>query len=143
MTNHKNDSDQTRRKFIQLGAAAFSITALTGASKPQDGDSAAGQEPQSGAGKNAPPQGIDMEKWKKLKGEAYPEGTQNTPGVCKLPGPNAKRNWPDPDKYKDTKKVPGMCQLCSTICGIVGHVKDGRVITVSYTHLTLPTIDSV
>ena len=69
-----------------------------------------------------------MEKWKRLKGEDYPAGSENTPGVCKLPGPNAKRNWPDPDKYKDTKKVPGMCQLCSTICGIVGHVKDGRII---------------
>ena len=22
--------------------------------------------------------------------------------------------------------MPGMCQLCSTVCGIVGHVKDGR-----------------
>ena len=92
MTNQKNDSAQTRRKFIQLGAAALSVTALAGCGKQgrsnQEGGSANQEDSagsQLGAGKNAPPQGIDIEKWKKLKGEAYPEGTQNTPGVCKLP----------------------------------------------------------
>ena len=136
MKNQKNDPTQTRRKFIQLGAAAASITALAGCSKKAAPNGGSAQQEgttngsQSGAGKNAPPQGIDMEKWKKMKGEAYPEGTLNTPGVCQLPGPNAKRNWPDPDKYKGTKQIPGMCQLCSTICGIVGHVKDGRVIKI-------------
>ena len=132
MKNQNNKPEQTRRKFIQLGAAALSVTALASCSKQagstQETGSASTQ--QSGAGANAAPQGIDMEKWKRLKGEAYPEGTENTPGVCQLPGPNAKKNWPDPDKYKDTKKVPGMCQLCSTICGIIGHVKDGRVIKI-------------
>ena len=38
--------------------------------------------------------------------------------------------WPDVNKYKGTKKVPGMCQLCSTVCGIMGHVKDGRIIKI-------------
>ena len=126
------DSVQTRRRFLQLGAATVSASVLSGC-----GQEKAVQEPQAKqsiaatqekAGSNAPPQGIDLEKWRKLKGEAYPAGTENTPGVCPLPGPNAKRQWPDPNKYKDTKKVPGMCQLCSTICGIVGHVKDGRII---------------
>ncbi|MEM9412358.1 MAG: molybdopterin-dependent oxidoreductase, partial [Planctomycetota bacterium] len=37
---------------------------------------------------------------------------------------------PDPEKYKNTKQVPGMCQLCSTICGIIGHVKDGQLIKI-------------
>ena len=133
-------ANQDRRRFIQLGAAALSMTALAGCNqKPKPGTVVGKQEKESSgkqesakgtAGKNAPPQGIDMEKWKKMKGEAYPAGTENTPGVCQLPGPNAKRNWPDRDKYKNTKQVPGMCQLCSTICGIVGHVKDGRVIKI-------------
>lgn len=124
----KNDPKKSRRKFIQLGAASLSTAALAGC-RPQTAPPASQQDQdESKAGKNAPPQGIDMEKWKRLKGDAYPTGTENTPGVCKLPGPNAKRNWPDPNKYKGTKKVPGMCQLCSTICGIIGHVKDGRII---------------
>ena len=57
-------------------------------------------------------------------------GVGAAPGVCQLPGPLAKRNWPDRDKYKNVKQVPGMCQLCSTVCGIVGHVKDGRLIKI-------------
>ena len=126
------DAVQTRRRFLQLGAASVSASVLSGCKQektvqdfqPQQGNAAT----QEKAGSNAPPQGLDLEKWKKLKGEAYPEGTEKTPGVCPLPGPNAKRQWPDPNKYKGTKKVPGMCQLCSTICGIVGHVKDGRII---------------
>ena len=38
--------------------------------------------------------------------------------------------FPDPDKYADVERVHGMCQLCSTVCGITGIVKDGRVIKV-------------
>ncbi len=136
----QNAKQDSRRKFIQLGAAALSSAAFvgcgkstgkSGAGKPKSNQDQANQKQDPNkAGKNAPPQGIDMEKWKKMKGEAYPQSTLNTPGVCKLPGPNAKRNWPDPNKYKGTKKVPGMCQLCSTICGIIGHVKDGRIIKI-------------
>ena len=131
-SDSSRDSVQTRRRFLQLGAATVSASVLSGCKQdeviqdPQAKQSVAATQEQ--AGSNAPPQGIDLEKWKKLKGEAYPAGTENTPGVCPLPGPNAKRQWPDPNKYKGTKKVPGMCQLCSTICGIVGHVKDGRLI---------------
>ena len=33
-------------------------------------------------------------------------------------------------KYVNVKKVPGMCQLCSTVCGIVGYVKNGRLIKI-------------
>ncbi|MEO1994392.1 MAG: molybdopterin-dependent oxidoreductase [Planctomycetaceae bacterium] len=29
-----------------------------------------------------------------------------------------------------TRKIPGMCQLCSTICGVVGYVKDGRLLKI-------------
>jgi len=76
------------------------------------------------------PLGIDLEKWKRNKGLPYAEGKVSMPGVCKLPGPLAKRNWPDRNKYKGAKKVPGMCQLCSTVCGIVGYVKNGRLLKV-------------
>ncbi len=68
--------------------------------------------------------------WKRGAGLPYEQGAIKTPGVCNLPGPNRKTRFPDPDKYKDTKQVPGMCQLCSTVCGIIGHVKDGRIIKV-------------
>ncbi len=52
------------------------------------------------------------------------------PGNADLPGPRGNRDWPDLSKYEGTQKVPGMCQLCSTICGIIGHVKDGRIIKI-------------
>ena len=52
------------------------------------------------------------------------------PGICLLPGPNAKKDWPPKDKYQGAEKIPGMCQLCSTVCGIIGYVKDGRVLKV-------------
>ena len=76
------------------------------------------------------PFGIDLEKWQRIRGKPYETGGAAMPGVCRLPGPLAKRNWPDCDKYKDAKHVPGMCQLCSTICGIVGLVKDGRLLKI-------------
>ncbi len=68
--------------------------------------------------------------WKQGAGQPYAQGAIPAPGTCKLPGPNAKVRFPDPDKYKNTTQVPGMCQLCSTVCGIIGHVKDGRIIKV-------------
>ena len=52
------------------------------------------------------------------------------PGICLLPGPNAKKDWPPKDKYQGAEKIPGMCQACSTVCGIIGYVKDGRVLKV-------------
>ncbi len=122
MKSDSNNAQSSRRRFLTLGAAVLSASTVAGSAAADDKTADKLKK------KTRPPQGIDMEKWKRLKGEAYPKGTEKTPGVCQLPGPNAKRNWPDPDKYKGTKKVPGMCQLCSTICGIVGHVKDGRII---------------
>ena len=124
-----NTNRETRRKFLQLGLAAAGAGALGGCSRkrtPAGGATTA----QSGTKKSLP-QGIDLEKWKRLKGEPYQLGDFGAlPGVCQLPGPQAKRNWPDRDKYKDAQKVPGMCQLCSTVCGIVGHVKEGRVLKI-------------
>ena len=119
MSQTATKPEQTRRNFIRLGAALFGTAAVPASAIAED-------KPQ----RELPKQGIDMEKWKKLKGTAYPQGTETTPGVCALPGPNAKRNWPDKNKYADTKQVPGMCQLCSTICGIIGHVKNDRLIKI-------------
>lgn len=99
---------------------------------------AAGCQPQSSSnqsGENdadpAPSPGIDLEKWGRLRSAPYDVGVFGAmPGVCELPGPQAKRNWPDRNKYKDAEKIPGMCQLCSTVCGIIGYVKDGRLLKV-------------
>lgn len=114
-------SDQTsRRRFLTLGLAFAAANGARGQATSND------QSP-----RDRLPQGIDLEKWERIKGKPYEVGSFGPmPGVCKLPGPNAKRNWPDRDKYKDVKKVPGMCQLCSTVCGIVGYVKDDRLIKV-------------
>ena len=115
----------SRRRFLQLGLAA-GATSLVGCSPIQEGDKSATQQGSS----KRPEQGIDLEKWKRIKGKAYETGSGPAPGVCQLPGPMKKKNWPDINKYKDTKQVPGMCQLCSTICGTIGHVKDGRLIKI-------------
>ncbi len=135
----------SRRRFLALGAA---FAAATGCQKPAGSNapasaanngsnanatSAAGGDPAASAGteRKPLPQGIDIEKWKSIKGKPYDLGKFGAaPGVCKLPGPEAKRNWPDRDKYKNVTKVPGMCQLCSTVCGIIGYVKDDRLIKV-------------
>ena len=106
------------------------LTAMTDCGDEEAVDT---KSPDSGKKKSStsPPPRIDLEKYLRIKGPDYELGKFGVmPGVCRLPGPLAKRNWPDRNKYKDTKQVPGMCQLCSTICGIVGHVKDGRVIKI-------------
>lgn len=106
-----------RRSFLRVAAALAGMSGATAAAQT-DGPS------------QRLPQGIDLEKWKKMRGIPYKSGLFDQPGVCRLPGPLAKRNWPDINKYKDTEQIPGMCQLCSTVCGIVGHVKDGRLLKI-------------
>ena len=115
-----------RRRFLQLGLAVGATT-LAGCTPTQDKTGESSTAPQ---GKQRPAQGIDLEKWKRIRGKAYETGSGPAPGVCQLPGPLKKKNWPDINKYKDTSQVPGMCQLCSTICGTIGHVKDGRLIKI-------------
>ena len=127
-------NSESRRRFFELGLAvgAGALTGLT-TSGCQDG-----RQPRGAADANKPDdariqqsRGVDLEKWKRLKGKPYElGGFEAMPGVCRLPGPLAKRNWPDRNKYKDVKRVPGMCQLCSTVCGIIGYVKDGSVIKI-------------
>lgn len=123
----------SRRAFLKLGlAASGSVAALgvAGCSKESSSPLVA-TEKKNVAGREKLPQGIDLAKWRKIKGKPYEMGEfGQMPGVCQLPGPQAKRNWPDRNKYKDAKQVPGMCQLCSTVCGIIGHVKDGRLIKI-------------
>ena len=112
----------SRRKFLRLGLAAGGasvLAAVTGKASAED------KEPP----KKTPP-GVDLEKWLKIRGKPYEIGGVQMPGVCQLPGPLKKKNWPDRNKYKDVQKVPGMCQLCSTICGVVGYVKDDRLIKI-------------
>ncbi len=131
-----NDSNrESRRKFLKLGLAAggvgaaamFGLTGCGGGTRASP--SADGSKPGQSTGNL--PQGIDLEKWNRIKGQPYELGGFGAmPGVCPLPGPLAKRNWPDVNKYKGAKVVPGQCQLCSTVCGIVGYVKDGRILKV-------------
>ncbi len=114
-------SDESRRKFLK-SASGFAAALAAGSAARVMGDDTQGSK--------RLPQGIDLEKWKRLKGKPYETGSVDMPGVCKLPGPNAKRNWPDVTKYKDAETVHGMCQLCSTVCGITGYVKDGRLLKI-------------
>ena len=130
----EQESQTSRRKFLSLGAAIGSagiIASATGCgkkSKPPVAEPSGTSAPSTGS--SVPQQGIDLEKWNAIKGEPYRIGDVPMPGVCQLPGPLAKRNWPDRNKYKDVEKIPGMCQLCSTVCGIVGYVKDDRIIKI-------------
>ena len=134
MRNSESDPQRepsSRRRFLQLGIAAGSNASLglfggcrpvSSTEMPDDDATTPLEQPL--------PQGVDLEKWNRIKGRPYELGTHAMPGVCRLPGPQKKQNWPDPEKYKGTNKIPGMCQLCSTICGIVGHVKDGRILKI-------------
>ena len=123
--------NSSRRQFLALGAAALGAVGLSGCSGdpgPLAGKKRTGAKSGKAGGASAP--GVDLEKWRKMRQPEYATGKFEMPGVCNLPGPEAKRNWPDMDKYKDAEKVPGMCQLCSTICGTIGYVKDGRILKI-------------
>ena len=114
--------NQSRRSFLRLSTVlAAGGTAAACAGTPQ-GQGQVGRAPVS--------KEESLIVWQKGKGEPYAIGETYMPGVCRLPGPNRKVRFPDPDKYRNTTKVHGMCQLCSTVCGITGHVKDGRILKV-------------
>ena len=113
-------SDSNRRGFLRLGAA-LAAGALVGAScTPRSRRGAGGK----------PSREENLQVWKRNASAPYRIGELKMPGVCDLPGPYKKHRFPDPDKYKNTTKIHGLCQLCSTICGITGHVKDGRIVKV-------------
>ncbi len=109
----QQNSSASRRDFLRLGAV------LTGA-----GVLGACQGPQNSG---RPTREENLAVWKRGAGVPY---ESSAPGVCSLPGPYRKHKFPDPDKYKGAKPVHGMCQLCSTVCGVTGWVKDGRIIKV-------------
>lgn len=125
MTDATDNTSNTRRRFLELGTAALTAFGMTGCGK---NDSAS--ETATTAQPADSPTTLDLERWSRIRGVPYDEGDVRMPGVCQLPGPNAKRNWPDRDKYANVARIPGMCQLCSTVCGIMGYVKDGRLIKV-------------
>jgi len=113
-----------RRAFLRLGGL-LAAGAVAGCASTRDED----VEPGDVRGRTATSD-ESAAVWRAGKGEAYEFGELPAPGACTLPGPNKKTRFPDPDKYKGTTQVPGMCQLCSTVCGIIGHVKDGRILKV-------------
>ena len=121
------DDDQLldRRRFLRLGALLSAGGLCSGVSCTW-GDRGRAAPRQY----KAPTREENLQVWKRKAGTPYLLGKIKMPGVCNLPGPFKKHRFPDPDKYKNTTKVHGLCQLCSTICGITGHVKNGRIIKV-------------
>lgn len=114
-------SAPSRRAFLRLSAALGGAAAV-GACSTAKPERARGGKPTSAA--------ENLAVWQRGRKEPYARGAAPMPGVCNLPGPGKKTRFPDPDKYKGTTQVHGMCQLCSTVCGITGHVKDGRILKV-------------
>lgn len=147
-----NMTTRSRRDFLSLGSLTLGAFGLLGchhdrsSEKERAAESVEKVKATNGSGKEESSRkvesadkqnkqndsffGVDIEKWKSGRGQPYQVGGHKMPGVCSLPGPLAKRNWPPKNKYKDAKIIPGMCQLCSTICGIVGYVKDDRVLKI-------------
>ena len=131
----------SRRRFLSLGAAILGSAGVAGCGRGGSTD-APRQKEAGGHGRSSQgpaastaeatqlPPGVDLEKWNEIRGVPYEEGPFDMPGVCRLPGPQAKRNWPDLSKYEGATRVPGVCQLCSTICGTIGYVKDGRLLKI-------------
>lgn len=111
-------SSPSRRGFLRLSAALAGASVLPACA----GAPRRGRAPASEA--------ESLAVWRKGAGVPYELGDHPMPGVCNLPGPNKKTRFPDPDKYRGTTQVHGMCQLCSTVCGITGFVKDGRIVKV-------------
>ncbi|MCA8942874.1 MAG: molybdopterin-dependent oxidoreductase [Planctomycetes bacterium] len=109
----------SRRDFLALGGVLAGV-GLFGACRSMDAQPVRGRPAKS--------REENLAVWRRGAGAPY-EST-NTPGVCSLPGPYRKHRFPDPDKYRNATAIHGMCQLCSTVCGITGWVKDGRIIKV-------------
>jgi thiosulfate reductase/polysulfide reductase chain A len=129
MSQHDNDTRLRRRQFLRLGAALSAGTVL-GCASQDTGSSGAKQGTGKSSASARPSREENLRVWKKNAGDPYRVGEVKMPGVCQLPGPFAKHRFPDPDKYKGAEPVHGMCQLCSTVCGITGWVKDGRILKV-------------
>ena len=110
-----------RRSFLRLGGLLAAGGALSGCAHEPAGE---------GSVPHRPSKEENLRVWRRGAGKPYETGAIKMPGVCGLPGPFKKTRFPDPDKYKNVEKIHGMCQLCSTVCGITGFVKDGRIIKI-------------
>ncbi len=117
-----------RRSLLRLGSALVASGSFA-ACVSQDAEPATEGAAPSVRGRSAT-KAESQRVWTLGRGKPYDLEARHTPGVCALPGPNKKTNFPDPEKYKHTERVPGMCQLCSTVCGTIAHVSDGRVIKI-------------
>ncbi len=126
METRPDTTSVDRRRFLSLGSALV-VGSLGGLSCSTTKKNAKVQE---ATPFKKPSKEENFAIWKAKAGTPYEVGEVKMPGVCALPGPFKKHRFPDPDKYKNTEQVHGLCQLCSTICGITGHVKDGRIIKV-------------
>ena len=115
-----------RRRFLTLGALLGSAAATTACTAGRQ-ESAPGTE---GQRTQPPTKEENLEVWRRNAGKPYEVGSVRMPGVCELPGPYAMHRFPDPDKYRDVTRVHSLCQLCSTICGITGLVKNGRLLKI-------------
>ncbi len=121
MTKSRHHEPVDRRSFLRLGALLAASTSL---------GACADTESAKDAGFTKPSKDENLRVWKSKAGTPYRIGAVEMPGVCALPGPYRKVNFPDPDKYKNVTKIHGMCQLCSTVCGITGIVKNGRIVKI-------------
>jgi len=121
--NEDTSPQLARRRFLQLGALLSA-----GAAACVSQDKTKGRPTITNPWTNRPPtEKESLDVW--TAGQGVPYEAQ-APGVCPLPGPGRKTRFPDPDKYRGVERVHSMCQLCSTVCGITGIVKDGRIIKV-------------
>ncbi len=110
-----------RRRFLKLGGLLAAGSAFGSCSTNDD---------QSNGERKRPTKTENLAVWKKNAATPYAVGEIDMPGVCHLPGPYSKSVFPDPNKYKNIEKIHGMCQLCSTVCGITGIIKNGKIIKI-------------
>ncbi|GIW79013.1 MAG: formate dehydrogenase [Gemmatales bacterium] len=129
--SHFQQGRLSRRRFLRLGSvlAAGYVTGC-GSRKRLDVEKKTGANSEQPAKASAPTPEENLKVWKKKAGKPYATGPFRMPGIGPLSGPGRGVKFPDPEKYKNVTKVHGMCQLCSTVCGITGIVKDGRIIKV-------------
>lgn len=116
-----NERTIERRSFLRLGALLSAGAAACAGPRHADGGASRDWR------ERPPTDEENLAVWREGAGAPYEAAA---PGVCPLPGPNRKTRFPDPDKYRDVQRVHGMCQLCSTVCGITGIVKDGRIVKI-------------
>ena len=66
----------------------------------------------------------------KLKAEPYEIGAFGEMPDLQPARPSCEKKLAGSRQIQGAVKVPGMCQLCSNVCGMIGYVKDGRLLKV-------------